>query len=157
MASSKKRNKAYRPKALITNPLSFVFSGMQRIEGEHLTDLQVKNHSAMYEMVQGRGTRDGWDKLVGMINMSIVICELGTGAEYHAELLAGRDALYSVCVRYRSIGKFIFTGDEMNAMNTALQIHDAQLEISRVIDIERATDEVIRRIRTGVNLKRVCA
>ena len=149
------RRKAYKPKPVVQNPLNFIFGGLKRIDPEHLTDLNVKNHAAMHAMVHGRGTRDAWDLLVGAINMANVMCELGTGAEYRAELLAGRDALLAIGRRYLMVGRFAFTDDEMRAMNLALEVHDAQLEASRVIDVERATDEVIRRVKNNSNTVRI--
>lgn len=47
--------------------------------------------------------------------------------------------------------RFVFTGDEMKAMYLALENHDAQLENIRAIDVDRAYNEVQRRLRNRVN------
>ena len=153
----KPRCKKHHPRPVVGNPLDHLLGGLTRIGGEHLTKLNTKNHAAMHCIVHGHGTRDLWDRLVGAINMALVMCELGTGHEYRPDLIAGRDALATLCTRYRRTGTWVFTGGEMQAVNLALEVHDAQLEISRVIDVERAADEVVRRIRCNLNTQRVVA
>ncbi len=50
-----------------------------------------------------------------------------------------------------STGRFVFKGDELTAVNEGLASHDAQIENSRYLDIERASDEVIRRVKHRIN------
>lgn len=153
----KKRSKPYRPKYVARNPLSQFFGGMSSQHADHLQVLYLKNHNAMAAIVQGRGGRDEWDLLVGAVNMGNVMCEMGIGDEYRKQMLAGRDALCEVGKRALKTGKFLFKGDELQAMNEAMACHDAQLENVRAIDIERASDEVIRRIRNRINTTNVWA
>lgn len=150
-----KRNKKYKPRPIVANPIQYMIGGLKRIDGEHLTNLNVKNHAALLAIVQGRGTRDDWDLVAGAINMAIVMSECGTGEEYRDALIEGQNALLSCGVRYGKINKFVLTGDELKALNLAMEVHDAQLEISRVIDVERATNEVFRRLKHNINTKRV--
>lgn len=72
-------------------------------------------------------------------------------------MLAARDALCEVGKRALKTGKFLFRGEELQAMNEAMACHDAQLENIRAIDVERASDEVIRRIRNRINTTNVRA
>lgn len=43
--------------------------------------------------------------------------------------------------------RFLFTGEEMKAVNLAMEIHDAQLEQSSVQELERMIDYVTEQIR----------
>lgn len=149
-----KKRKAYRPKEVVQNPLNYVFGGLKRIDAEHLQTRKIKNHKALADMATGCGNRAAFDLIVGLINMANIMCELGTGDQYRAEMLAARDTMMIVRERYFEIGRFVFKGDELKAMTLALEIHDAQLEASRVIDVERAADEVVRRVRLGINVER---
>ena len=153
----KPRNKKYRPRMVVGNPIAHILGGLQRAGGDNLRMVEGRNHAAMHCIVHGHGTLELWDQLVGMINMANVLCELGTGSEYRAELMAGRDALAALVARWRKTGTWVFTGGEMQSMNLALEVHEAQLEISRVIDVERAADEVIRRIQHNINTQQVAA
>jgi hypothetical protein len=147
----KPRNKKYRPKGCTSNVLS-IFGGMGDTHREHLRRLQVKNHMAMAEMAQGRGTRGQWNQIVGAINIANVMCEMGIGDEFRQATLSARDAL--LAVGKRAVGnndRFIFTGPELQAVNEALDCHDAQLENSRAIDVDHAAIEVQRRVRHRIN------
>lgn len=152
-----KRNKAYRPKFVATNPMSTFFGGMSGDHADHLRMLNVKNHAALAALVTGAGTRDHWDLLVGAMNMANVMCEQGIGAEFRAATIAGRDAMCEVGKRWHANGRFVFRGAELAAMNEAMACHDAQLENIRAIDVDRAADEVLRRIRHGINTTNVRA
>ena len=151
----KKRNKKYKAKPVVQNPLNYFFGGLKKIDGEHLTNLNVKNHAAMFKLTTGIGERSDWDMIVGASNMAIVMCEQHFDNQYHEMLITGRDALHAIGKRYLEKDKFIMTGDEMQAINNLLDVHEAQLNALRVIDVERAYDEVLRRINHGVNVKRI--
>lgn len=153
----KPRTKRYRPKPVSLNPLSEVFGGMSGDHAGHLQTLNIKNHAALAALTTGVGGREEWDLLVGAINIANVMCEQGIGDEFRAATIAGRDALMAVGKRGAVSGRFVFRGDELAAMNTALACHDTQLENVRAIDIDRASNEVIRRIRHGINSTNVRA
>lgn len=95
--------------------------------------------------------------MVGCLNVALVLCEQGVGQEYRDELVAGREALLACGMRSVEKGRFAFTGDELRAMNEALAVHDAQLENIRAIDVERAANEVIRRLNHRINSTSVMA
>lgn len=151
----KKRNKAYRPKTVVQNPLHYFLGGLKRMDEEHLTDLNLKNHAAMFSICQGRGTRDDWDKLVGMMNMALVLAETHFDLQYHDLLSTGRDALQAVGRRWLSLQRFVFRGAELQALNDAIEVHEAQLAALRVIDVERASEEVQRRIKFHINTMKI--
>jgi hypothetical protein len=149
----KPRNKKYQgPKYVCRNVFATVFGGMGDTHIEHLRDLQIKNHLAMVEMAQGRGTREQWNLIVGAINISNIMCEQGIGDEFREKTIAARNAMLAVGKRAVMNGdRFVFTGDELKAINEALDCHDAQLENSRAIDVDRAAMEVERRVRHRIN------
>lgn len=148
----KPRNKAYKPKYVARNVLASVFGGMGSSHSDHLRTLQIKNHAAMVEMAQGRGTREQWNLIVGAINIANIMCEQGIGDEFRAKTIAARDSLLAVGKRaVKNDDRFVFTGPELQAINEALDCHDAQLENSRAIDVDRAAEEVERRVRHRIN------
>lgn len=147
----KPRNKKYQPKYVARNPMATFFGGMS---GEHANELMVlnlRNHHALSAIVQERGTRDDWDALVHAINVGNVLCERGIGNEYRQDMLAARDALESCGKRIVKTNRVILTGDELKALNAGMEAHDTQLENVRYIDIDRADDEVSRRVRHHIN------
>ena len=152
MASQKKRTKRYSgPKYIAKNPMVTFFGGMSDTHRSHLQATQLVNHAAMQAMTQGRGDKDQWDRLVGAINIALVMCEQGIGNEFRDDLNAAREAPLECGKRGAKTGRFVFTGDELRAMNEAMDCHDAQLTNVRAIDVDRAADEVIRRLNHRIN------
>lgn len=147
----KPRNKKYRPKYVARNVLTTVFGGMSGDHVDHLRLIQIRSHKALADMAQGTGTREGWDLLVGAINMANVMCEQGIGDEFRQVTIAARDALLEVGKRIVKLDRVIMKGDELTAIREALECHDAQLENVRAIDVERACREVDRRVRHHIN------
>lgn len=151
MTATKKRNKKYQPKGTSSNPLG-IFGGMGDAHRDRLQGIQTTNHMAMADMAQGRGTREQWNRIVGAINMANVMCEMGIGDEFRQVTIAARDALLAIGMRaVRNEDRFVFTGPELQTVNEALDCHDAQLENSRSIDIDRAADTVAHRVRHRIN------
>lgn len=147
----KRRNKPYVPKYVARNVLTAIFGGMSGDHIEHLRLIQIRSHKALADMAQGAGTREGWDLLVGAINMANVMCEQGIGNEFRAQTIAARDSLLEVGKRIIKLDRVILKGDELTAIREALECHDAQLENVRAIDVERACREVDRRVRHHIN------
>jgi hypothetical protein len=148
-----KKRKAYKPKIVVQNPLNFFFGGLKRVDANELTELNVKNHMSMANICTGVGTKNDFDRLAGLVNMALVMAEMYFESQYHDTLIKARDSLHSMGMRYREKDIFVFTGDERNAMNEVFDIHEAQLEAVRVIDVERAYQEIERRLRNNINVK----
>lgn len=153
----KKPRKKYTPKYVARNPMATFFGGMSGEHVDHLVKLNLLNHGAFTAIVQGRGTRGDWDRLVGAINMGNVLCERGIGDEYRQDMIAARDALCECGKRIVKTGRVLFTGDELRAINAGMAAHDAQVENVRAIDLDQAAAEVIRRVRHGINTTNVRA
>jgi hypothetical protein len=51
---------------------------------------------------------------------------------------SGLDALYAVGKRGAETGRFILRSEEMRALNTLMELHDAQMDAITVKDMERA-------------------
>lgn len=148
----KNPRKAYQgPKYVAKNPMATFFGGMSDQHKEEAQKIAYKTHSAMVNLCQGSGTKEDWDRVVGAINMANVLCEQGIGNEFRESTIDARDALLEVGKRFMTTGRFVFKGDELTAINDGLACHDAQIENSRYLDIERASNEVIRRVKHHIN------
>jgi hypothetical protein len=70
------------------------------------------------------------------------------GAEYADDIRVAQDAVYAMAMRGKDTGKFLFTGAEMSAVNTGMEVHDAQLDACTVAELERAMELVKSEIRS---------
>ena len=151
MATNKKPRRKYRPKAVIHNTLGYVMEGMTRVVDHDydLTMLRIKNSEAMYSLLHGTAVKDDMDKLVAMSNMTEAFWELGFGKEYQNVCVDGRYAILSIVNRATKHGRFNPTGPEITMLNTLMELHDAQMEIINVKDMEQALALVHKKLRHG--------
>ena len=143
----KKRSK-YRPKGVIQNPLAYVLEGMMPLK-EHtsMSMVEIKNHSAMYELIRGQATRKQMDILIAMHNICDALVRQGIGDDYKDCLSRGRKALYDVCCRGATTQKFVCKSEEISALNDLMELHDAQLNVITVKHMERAVQIVQSEIK----------
>lgn len=147
----RKRSK-YRPKPVMLNTMGYIKTGMKKLSDN--TDanyaLRIRNHSALYAIVKGFAKTQDVDEVISALNMTAALCSTSDiGKEYEAEIRAGLDALYALCQRSR----FICTGPEIQALNLAMEIHDAQLDASTVNQVNEAVQFVRRAYRVGLARK----
>jgi len=131
--------KKYRPKPIRTDTISYVLSGIRPFANvTYGTTLRIKNHDALDKLRKGEADKQTIDILIGTYNVAEGLVRQGIGDEYREELRAGQDALLAVARRDR----FILRPQELTALNIAMEVHDAQLDVCTVIELERALDIV---------------
>ena len=141
----RKRSK-YRPKGLIMNPIAYVMESMTPVakHDNFLIDLKIKNHGAMTALTTGQAVRADIDALIAMSNICEALFRMGFGREYNDVVRQGSDALYAVGKRGAETGRFILRADEMTALNTLMELHDAQMDVITIKDMEKACQIVDR-------------
>lgn len=139
-----KKRSAYRPKPKLINPLMYVLESLKpvREHDSYLIDLKIKNHGAMSNLTKGVATRDDMELLIGMVNVAEALYRLGYGKEYKQVVKDGLDALDAVGKRGVTTGRFILRAQEMSDLNTIMELHDAQMELITVKEMERVTDMI---------------
>ena len=144
----RKRSK-YRPKPVLQDPLGYVLEGITPVSqhDSYLVDLKIKNHGAMTALTRGAATRKDIDALIQAVNMVEALYRLGFGREYFPEVRAGLDALHAVGVRGAESGRFVLKASEMDALNTVMELHDAQLEVITVKDVSNALKLVMEEFK----------
>lgn len=133
----RKRSK-YRPKPIIADPITHLLMGIRPPSTDKLLTVKIKNHDAINSLLYGRATMADVDLLINMANMVEALYRLGFGKEYKDVVSVGLDALFQVGSRGVASGKFILKVSEIAAMNELMELHDAQLEVVTVIDMEKA-------------------
>jgi len=144
----RKRSK-YRPKPVILNTMGYVLESLTPIATmeKYFVELKIKNHMALANLTKGVATRQDIDMLIQAINMVEALYRMGFGREYASEVRAGLDALHAVGVRGAESGRFILKSEEMNALNETMELHDAQLEVITLKDMENAIKLVNEELR----------
>jgi hypothetical protein len=143
-----KKKSKYKPRPVMVDAVSWVLAGMKPVSsvGDAIVVLKAKNHSALTEVVQGRGNRDQIDVLIHALNVCEAFARHGKGKDWMPEITEAQNALYDMAKRGVENERFIFRGLEMQAVNLAMDVHDVQLEQSTVQELEKMTAYVTKQI-----------
>ena len=139
----RKRSK-YRQRDKLVNPVAYVIEGLTPVKehDSYLMDLKIKNHGAMTALTQGQADRGQIDFLINMSNNAEALCIMGFKQEYVELIIEGSDALLEVGRRGANTGSFVLRAEEMNAINLLMQIHDEQMDLITVRQMEKAIEIV---------------
>lgn len=140
MPSNKKPRKAYRPKGVLLDPMGYVRESLVPIaqHESYLIDLKIRNSLAMAALLRGGASKGDMDMLIAMSNIVEALCAHGFGDEHKAVAVDGREAILSIVFRAVEILRFTPTGPEIVALNTLMELHDAQMAVINIRDMERA-------------------
>lgn len=148
----RKRSK-YRPREKLTDPVAYVVRGCRPLADQVATKLSLlaKNHAAMDELVHGRGNGEHAAVVINALNITEALTRVRPefGAEWLVEVNQALDAIFVMANRGNATGQFVFTATELAAVNLAMEIHDQQLEVCSIIEMERALRDVEKVIASG--------
>jgi len=145
-----RKRSSYRPRPKLVNPVAYVIEGLTPVKDHdsYLIDLKIKNHGAMTALTRGQADKDQIEFLINMSNAAQALCMMGFKQEYVELVLEGSDALLQVGRRGTKTGSFVLRAEEMNAINLLMQVHDEQMELITVKDMEKVNEIVIRELRS---------
>jgi hypothetical protein len=142
----RKRSK-YKPKGVRLDNMAWVQSGLRRVdEVSESATIKIRNHDAMNTLRLGTATKVEIDVLINALNVSEALAHNGVGSDWMPELRTAQDALYTLAKRGLT-SRFIVRGEELKALNLAMEIHDAQLEAVTVKQLEAAINFVNETVR----------
>ena len=148
-----RKRSSYRPKGVRLDNMHWVVSGFKKLTElpEQNVTVRIKNHAAMSSLVGGTGSSADVHVLISALNMTeaLAVVRDELGADWKAEIRAGQNALHVMACRGVAKGRFLFTGPELNAINQAMEIHDAQLDAATVAELEQAMDIITRALASG--------
>lgn len=136
MAKNKKPAKKYRPREVLQDPVHYVLQGFRPLTDIREADvpLRVRNHLALEALMQGRATMGDLGTLITASNVVMALKSQGFGEDCCDIALAGADALEALQARGRLVG----TGPELVAIKRMMELHDAQLDRTRITDLDAA-------------------
>jgi hypothetical protein len=140
MAKNKKPAKKYKPRLVLLNPMGFVVENMSSVSSHtsFMLDLNIKNHGALTMLTTGKGKQWDIEILIAMVNITEAFARLGFGKDYSDVVSDGIAALRSVGKRGVETGSYVMKSSEMNALNTIMELHDAQMSVVTLKDMDKA-------------------
>lgn len=143
----KKRSK-YRPRRVLLDTMAFVQESLTPVakHDNYLLDMKIVNSMAMASLMKGTATKRDMDVLVAMSNIVEALYELGFGRQHQDVATEGRYAILSIVYRAVERLRFVPTGEDIKRLNTLMELHDAQMDVITIADMERAISLAKRRI-----------
>ena len=145
-----KPRKKYKPKGVRLDAITWVINGFRNISetGDAVLHLKIKNHESLECLRKGEAGRIDIDTIIGAFNIAEALARMKIGDDYAKEIKAGQDALLNAAKRGVSRDdKFVLKAQELTAIVEAMLVHDAQLEITTIGELEKAMDIVAKEIR----------
>ena len=135
----RKRSK-YRPKGVRLDTIGYVMESMKPVakHENYLLDLKIKNSVAMAALMRGTAVKSDIDTLIAMSNIVEALYQLGFGAEYKDVGVDGREALLTIVHRAVTTKRFVPTAEQIKALQLLMELHDAQMDVITIKDMERA-------------------
>ena len=149
MASNKKPRKKYVPRTVIKDPIRYIVRGNNPAEPEAVTKVKINHHLSMLAITQGKGVAADWQVVANALNAAVVLAEMGYGVEYVPEGVKAQGAMVMIRDRLKATGRMTLKAAEMQAINEALALHDEQIEIATIRDMEKAIIHVEEQLRKG--------
>jgi 5-formyltetrahydrofolate cyclo-ligase len=139
-----RKRSSYRPKPVLVNPLLYVLESFTpvRAHDSYLIDLKIKNHGALSNLTRGLADKEDVSTLINMVNVVEALYRLGFGREYGDVVKDGLEALHDLGWRGVQTGRFVLKAQEMSHLNLIMELHDAQMDLITVKDMENAIDLV---------------
>jgi hypothetical protein len=136
---TRKRSK-YRPKGIIRDTMGYVKAGIATFTSHPDANvvLRIRNNDALKALAEGKAGPVELDVLIGVSNIATALKRLGTGKDWSAEIRAGTDAVEAIQIRFKRWQKIQATPAEIAAVTLMVDIHEAQLDASSVVDVEKA-------------------
>ena len=139
-----KPRKKYKPKGVRMDTLTWVISGFKKVAEvpDAGTNLMLKSHVSFDEIREGRGNTAHVDNLISMVNMAEALAKRQLGRDWLEEIGQAQDAIFAMAQRGISGKPFLFTGEEMKAVQTIMELHDEQLKNCPVRTLELALQDI---------------
>ena len=135
-----RKRSSYRPKGVRLDTLGYVKESLKRVASHdsYLLDLKIKNSEAMLALMRGEATKGDMDTLIAMSNIVEALYRLGFGSEYKEVGIGGREALLNIVHRAVTTKRFVPTAEQIKALQLLMELHDAQMDVITIKDMERA-------------------
>jgi hypothetical protein len=152
----KPRNKKYRPKPVAQHG-GLIAIAMCHARGENastlksdqVTDLGVAYWLSFENLRSGDANEESWSCVSCALNVALVLCEKGIGAEYEQDLVKALDGLFRAQMRSKRAGNWRLDGEALRDVERALQVHDQQMQIAKRWEVTDAMNTIYKRLATG--------
>lgn len=137
-----RKRSAYRPRALIRDPLTYVLSGMApvRVAERVMTPHMIRLHDAVDRVLKGEGTRELVLELCKFAPTGYILCKKGFGSDYEPVF----NQWVAICKELLKVERYVLKGTEIKILKEALSVYVEQCNCVTVSEYETAVKEGVR-------------
>jgi hypothetical protein len=141
------RKKTHRKPKTGLHPLDLL-NAVKPMDASRVLTIMTKIHDAFAHLRGGGQDYDLFDRLAVVMNVGLIRSEQ-IGQEGVELFQSAQSALMDAARIRETHGKFGFTGPGLEAVKEAVVLYEEILSASSPLQMARAQDEVLRRIRMG--------
>jgi hypothetical protein len=119
------------------------------LKPDQVTDLGVAYWLSFENLRTGDANEESWSCVACSLNVALVLCEKGIGAEYVDAIVTALDGCFRAKIRSAKTGNFRLDGEALRDIETALVIHDSQLELAKRFEVQEAMNTIYKRLKDG--------
>lgn len=126
---------------MIANTMEWVKASVSFVSNNPgATTLKIKNYDALEALRLGKATRHDMDVLVNVINMAeaFAMCDKKFEQGFYNLITDAQNQILEVCRRGKDSNHFVCRASELEAIRDIMELHDEQLEIATVKEMEQA-------------------
>jgi hypothetical protein len=150
MAANRKPRRKYNPARFHSR---IVLNAEKRRDANPLSDDQQRDLGLAYhiafENMLNSGSEEDWYILAGTMNVALVLAEKGYGEEFILEVKAAMESMMDTKYRADRTGRWAFDGAGIQAMRTALELHDQQCALATRAEIKTVLQAIVKRANEG--------
>ena len=109
-------------------------------------DIGIAYHASLSAMANGHGTEQAWCTLACAVNLTLILSENGYCAGAIPTIKLAQDGLMRARLRAANLGKWGLDGDALQALRSAVLIHDEQISLATRLQVSEALREVHKRV-----------
>ena len=156
MAGSKKPRKAHRPRPV--SAVGGLFAIQKKLDdaalAEPMTDDQIGDLALAFRlafeaMIGGAADEQQWSTCVCSLNIAMVLAERGIGPECIPQIKQAMEGAFRARLRAKRLQSWGFDGAAIQAIKTAFELHERQIEKATKGELREAIFEVRARIDEG--------
>lgn len=142
-----RKRSTYRPRPVMLNPIKYVIEGFKPMDPDGQMRTRLRQHDAMHALTHGIGEDEHWQVIRELLNVSVALSQTVFGSAYVEEIRKAMLAHANCGSRKVKHGKYGYAGDELAAVNTAIEVYEEQLRLTTMEEIGDALKVVDRAIR----------
>lgn len=145
MATNKKPGRKYKPRKKISDPIGY----FSKVPEDHRTLILTRTHTSLERLLKGDGNWKDWDEVTHSINAAVLLDIQVYDGVYADTLREAANAHASCGERGKHSQRLLYTGPELIAVRTGLEIHDHQMLQATTKETAEAVREAQRLVRAG--------